>query len=131
MSPDDSVMIHFDRCAPYLERAIAYSDGDYTLEEVRERCESGEFQFWPGRQGCVVTMLATYPRTKACISLFTAGDDPDELVAIYKCIMAWAKSIGCSRLTGYGRPGWARHRLTRETGFKPKNAVIMEVSLDG
>ncbi len=130
MSDDQSVMIHFDRCAPYLEAALKYTNGDFTLEEVRERCENGEMQFWPAARGCVVTSVAVYPRTKVLVIFLVAGD-PDEWPIIWPAIASWGKSIGCSRATTHGRPGWLRHRKAHLLGFIPQNEVVLEASLDG
>lgn len=125
-----SVMIHFDRCAPYLEAALAFTNGDYTLDDVRERCFDGRMQFWPGKECAAVTSIAEYPRTKVLV-IFLLGGSMREWQIMWPVIKKWAESIGCSRASAVGRPGWRRHRLALSMGMIPREEINLEASLDG
>lgn len=121
-------MVHFDRCAPYLEAALRHGDEEYTLEEVRERCADGRMQFWPGERFAMVTSIIPAPRTNY-LHVFLLGGDFAEFSTLWPVIAGWAKTMGCSQATALGRKGWARHLAARNLGWAPSNKILMEAPL--
>jgi hypothetical protein len=114
--PDGSLpewVKEFDRCAPWIAAALEYSGGTHTLDDIAEGVARGLFQFWPGRTSVIITEIITYPRLRAC-HYFLVGGTLEELALMRPEIEAWAKQLGCSRMTTAGRRGWLRTFLKDE-----------------
>jgi hypothetical protein len=108
----------FERCKPLISRALRYSDGTHTLDDVREFIATGRAQLWPGKRAVVVTEIINYPRRKTCNGWLAAGDNA-ELAEMCKSVEAWARSQGCTRATIVGRRGWQKTYLA-DYGYAPK-----------
>jgi hypothetical protein len=92
------------RCAPMLARAL---DGSHTLEDVWAGVRSGEFDFWPGEISAAVCELVEHPRRRE-YHVWLAGGDLSELTKMERSASAYARALGCQRITIHGRKGWAR-----------------------
>ena len=92
------------RCEPWLEAAL---DGSYTLGDVWAGVVSGEFHFWPGRRSAAVGELVQHPRRRD-YHVWLAGGDIRELIIMEQSASAFARVLGCDRITLHGRKGWAR-----------------------
>lgn len=98
------------RCAPYIEAALRHCGETHALEDVGSGVERGEFQFWPGQRSAAITEVLQAPRMKT-LNLWLMGGELKELRALYPSIEAFARAIGCGRVTGgavFGRLGWGR-----------------------
>jgi hypothetical protein len=112
MTPEEQrqwAVDQFDRCAPFIQRAIDRTDGLFELHHVRDDVLSGAAQLWPAPNAALVTRIEVYPTgIKAC-NEWLAGGDLDELLKIEPEVAAWAKDkIGCDRIYLAGRKGWIR-----------------------
>lgn len=101
----------FDRCAQWIEPALEYAHGCYTIDDVRNYVLSGDMQLWPGERSAIVTQISQFPQRTVCTVAF-AGGDIDELKAAAPGIEAWAKRSGCDLIYTIGRHGWARALAT-------------------
>ena len=118
MIPQDE----WERCAPWIEAALARGMGFHTLEDVLDQCVAGRAVFWPGKRSAVVTEFQFYPRAKA-LNYWLIGGDLDELLdEMAPHIEAWAKAEGCTDVTGAGRRGWERPLAAR--GFQTAGIVM-------
>lgn len=102
-----SEMSEFDRCAPWIEAALAYTGGTHALDDVRAAVARGDMQLWPGECCAMVTELVTYPRLKA-VRIFAGGGDMLEMLRMSDAVIRWAAEEGCQRVEGFGRSGWMR-----------------------
>ena len=101
----------FERCKPWIEAALEYSGGTHTIEDIAQGIAERRLQFWPAPNGCLVTELVKYPRTRV-LNVFLGGGEFDQLVDMHGDVIAWAKLQGCTAATISGRKGWER-------AFKP------------
>ena len=115
-------MEDFWRLAQHIEAALEYSAGTHTLQDVAQGVEENRFQLWAGTQSAVITEIIVYPRLKN-LHYFLAGGDLDELKLIRPHIEAWAKKVGCTRVTLAGRKGWARTFLA-DDGYAPRWHIL-------
>ncbi|MBX7249340.1 MAG: hypothetical protein K1X35_09910 [Caulobacteraceae bacterium] len=92
------------RCAPWLAPAL---DGTHALEDVWAGVARGEFHFWPGLRSAAVGELVEHPRRRD-YHVWLAGGDLGELKTMEASASAFARALGCHRITIHGRPGWAR-----------------------
>ena len=112
------------RCKHWIEGALPYCYGTHTIDDVAAGIASGQFQFWPGERSAVITEILTYPQLKA-LNFFLVGGDGKELVErIEPIIVAWAKSIGCMRVTQVGRKGWSR--VLRPKGYRTVLTMMLK-----
>ncbi len=92
------------RCAPWLAAAL---DGSHALDDVWEGVAAGEFHFWPGVRSAAVGELVQHPRRRD-YHVWLAGGDLSELIEMERAACAFARALGCDRITINGRKGWAR-----------------------
>lgn len=92
------------RCAPWLARAL---DGSHTLDDVWAGVQRGEFHLWPGSRSAAVGELVEHPRRRD-YHVWLAGGDLAELKTMERSASAFARALGCDRITLHGRKGWAR-----------------------
>jgi hypothetical protein len=112
----------FERLRQHVEAALEYSGGTHKIEDIAEGLSAGRFQFWPGLNSAVVTEIIVYPQLKD-LHYFLAGGDLDELKMMRPLIESWGKSIGCTRVSLAGRPGWQKTFL-KDEGYEPKWFIL-------
>lgn len=100
----DTLRAAWRRCAPFLAPAL---DGSHTLDDIWAGVASGEFHFWPGRRSAAVGELVQHPRRRD-YHVWLAGGDLRELIEMERSASAFARALGCDRITLHGRKGWAR-----------------------
>jgi len=115
----------------YLEQALEASGAkaDWGVEDVREAALKKEVDVWAlvddaGIFGGAVTALNVYPRSKV-VDVLLMGTDPhreDGWVVCFEQLKGIARNIGATKITGTGRPGWAR-----KLGAKEKRVFELEV----
>ena len=114
----------FQRCEKWLEDALEYSHGMFTIQDVFEDVMNGNAQLWPGKNSAIVTQIVNYPRKKA-IHVFLAGGDLEEIKSMEPHVVEYGKSQGCEVITLTGRPGWTRTFLTK-IGYKNTQVQILK-----
>jgi len=105
----------WSRCKPWIEAALEYCYGTHSIEDIEAGIEAGEFHFWPGKNCAFVTEIAQHPRMKI-LNLFLAGGDLAEITEMEASIIAWAKTLGCTRVIQIGRAGWMK--TYRNLGYR-------------
>ena len=111
--PNEWAMREFERCAPFIQRAINRTNGETALEHVREEVKAGHAQIWPLPNACIITKISTFRTGLKVLHLWLAGGDKRQLLKAYEAyIEPWAKEKGCARMTISGRPGWLRAMKT-------------------
>lgn len=113
-----------NRYRELIDRALAEGYGQMTFEDVVERINSGEFQFWRSESSCVVTTIDIFPRIKQLTVIIGAGDLKEINDHIRPIIEEWARDIGCDTMLIMGRPGWQRAL----EGYR-RTAVVLEKKL--
>lgn len=104
-----------------IERALAYSGGTHTFEDVAELIVSGKAQLWPAQRGVAVTEIVEYPR-KRVLHVFLAAGDMDQLLDMIDAAADWGRSQGATAMTMSGRMGWLR--VLDKHGFTPLNVTM-------
>ena len=108
--------MEWERCRRWVEAALEYADGCFTIEDIRNRVASGQYQFWPGANSAVITEVIQYPRKRA-LHIFLAGGQMDELASMYPDVEAYARFRECTSVTLSGRRGWLRSFMAKYNGF--------------
>lgn len=111
----------------YIERALEYSGGTHTFDDIRDAVAADKLRYWPGVDSVIITEILTTPRKKI-LNVFLAGGNLAELEAMTAGLQTWARDTqGCTLAQLTGRRGWARTYLTR-TGWA-ETSVVFEKEL--
>lgn len=121
--------------APMLTRALAYTGGRFTLEDVLEDLRTGDQTLWIAITddneilGCTTVSIKQYPTGKrALVYEHLAGDDVHLwLDEGHKMCVRYAKHFGCTVLECQGRSGW--EPFLKKLGYR-KFATIFECDLE-
>jgi hypothetical protein len=108
-----------------MEKALDYSGGTHTFEDVCQMVSEGRLQYWPGPNSVVVTEIIEYPR-KRTLHFFLAAGNIAELEVMYPEIEKWGRLQGCDSASMSGRHGWERSFLSRKEGWSSKLVVMMK-----
>ena len=112
--------------APWLESALAHGDGDMNLGDVLIALASGQHQLWVVRSSGRIVAAATgvvlqYPCRRVYAVPLMRGSEMVDWLHFHAEIEAEARALGCSRMEGYARQGWARRA---PPGWFPASTVI-------
>lgn len=115
------------RCRPWLIASLERDGGFHAIGDVERAVAEGRAQFWPGVNAAAVSEWWNFPRFRALNLWLVGGDLAECLTLMLPAIERWAIEQDCTRLMGFGRPGWkkagARH------GFRPVfTAYLKELS---
>ncbi len=113
--------------APLLEKAVAYSDGKYHLDDVYAALINRDMQLWvayddTGLKVCCVTQILSFPRKRVMLLVFVAGKDSDDWLHLIEKLKEFAKEHQCHTVEFYGRPGW--EKTTKDIGFKKIHTIF-------
>ncbi len=93
------------RCRSWLLAALEPACGDEA--SLLADLASGRAHLWAGKAAALVTQCVVDDRG-ACLHVWLAGGDLDEILAMRPGVEAWARGRGCERVTINGRRGWTR-----------------------
>lgn len=116
-------MIPLEQARPLIDRALNFSGGTHTFDDVCQMVSEGRLQYWPGPNSIVVTEIIEYPR-KRTLHFFLAAGNVAELEVMYPKIEEWGRLHGCDSATLTGREGWVRSFLSRKEGWHQKLVVM-------
>jgi hypothetical protein len=122
------VLHEFDRCWPWLERALRRGGDRHTRDTIWQGIVTGQFQFWPYPRAAGVSHVVQYP-TGNVLRLWLVGGDLDEVLAREPDLAAWGRAIGCVDLELVGRHGWIR--VLSPLGYVPGAVVLTRRLNDG
>ena len=97
----------------YLNTALKYSLGEYSIDDIKNLCISKDMQLWvkfdKEVQGAFVTKINKYPQKNLLLVILLGGDKfqewRDEADAL---LNAFGKEHNCEYVELFGRKGWGR-----------------------
>lgn len=111
-----------------IEKALKYTDGAVTFEDVEQQIEDGRLLFWPiGTESVVLTEITEYPQFRT-LHIFCAAGRMEDIEAAAPIILDYGRHMGCKKATLVGRKGWLKSFLTR-TGWVDTELVTMSKDL--
>ena len=133
MLPENVVRLvrDFDRCRPWIEKALTYAEGIYDTEDVLLRLLKGEAELWPAENCFVITEMVQYPQARL-MNFFLAGGETgsmEELERMLSSLEGFARDHKCDAVTLSGRPGWMKSFLA-SSGYR-RQSVTMVKELSG
>ena len=109
----ESVEVWWPLVEEYLNTALEYSLGEYSIDDIKNACISKNMQLWVkvGKQakGAFVTKIAKYPQKNLLVVILLGGDEfqewRDEADAL---LNAFGKQHNCEYVELFGRKGWGK-----------------------
>lgn len=125
---DDVIKEVWKDVSPMIETSLPYSAGKYLLEDIKKAILDLDMQLWVGRDhsgfcAAAVTQIVHFPRSVRVTMLFFGGKRVPELLES-DIIFQWAKSLGCSHIELFGRPGWERFLNRKGYPFEKIHTVL-------
>jgi hypothetical protein len=117
----------FKRCAPWIEGALEYANGDFDLKDIADGISRNQFHLWTCATAVVVTQFVQ-TRKKVTLHLFLAGGNLAGVEELVRECEVWARSIGVNSMTLTGREGWKKSFL-KPLGFK-ETSINMHKELE-
>ena len=119
----EQALANWDTLAGMLEKALPYTCGRITLDDVKQSIEDEMTMVvigWDPQKGAVYMALTAesevYKTGVKCMNLNLAGGEALELWAhLWPELKRMAKSMGFDQIELTGRPGWGRALGLRET----------------
>jgi hypothetical protein len=96
---EEDLAAHWARARPLLARAAR---GPRGLEAAERAVAEGRAWLWPGRRSAAVSEVTRD------FHIWLAGGELAELLEMERSACAWARALGCDRMTLIGRRGWSR-----------------------
>lgn len=113
---------------PWVRSAVERGALIETSESYKARCTAESAQLWLIVQearvvGAGITEIYDTPKGLTCaVPVLAAVSFEEALKPLFETVEAWARTEGCVRLEGYGRPGWSR--ALKPYGWRPLSVVI-------
>ncbi len=109
----ESVEVWWPLVEEYLNTALEYSLGEYSITDIKNACISKNMQLWVklGKEtkGAFVTKIAKYPQKNLLIVILLGGNEfqewRDEADAL---LNAFGKENNCEYVELFGRKGWGK-----------------------
>ena len=109
----ESVEVWWPLVEEYLNTALEYSLGEYSITDIKNACISKNMQLWVklGKEtkGAFVTKIAKYPQKNLLIVILLGGVEfqewRDEADAL---LNAFGKENNCEYVELFGRKGWGK-----------------------
>jgi hypothetical protein len=109
VSHEEWVAAQFQRCRPWIEKALARQPlPTHTIEHVREALESGNCMLWPTPNAATVVEVVEHPTGLKTLHHWLAGGSLKELQATEARVAEWGRQNGFAAVTISGREGWSR-----------------------
>jgi len=118
--------VGLDQLQDKVEAALREGGDTHSPADILAGIQSGRYQWWPGLESFVVTEIMDYPLKRVC-HVFLAGGKLEEIRNIRTWVEEWARSVGCTAATIYGRAGWERE--LQGEGWH-RTAVCLEKALE-
>lgn len=122
-----SVLTVWPVVAPELERALAHSDGENSLEDVLNSIMNNLMQLWVVREGqqavaFCVTEINGYRQFKSCRIVLLAGSGIAVWHEVVEHLEPWAREQGCTVMEAWSRPGFEKYG--KMYGYKKRYVVM-------
>ena len=105
----------------HIDRALRYSGGTHTFEDVRDAVAEGRMQLWENAQSMAITEIIVYPRKKV-LHIFLASGTMQGVQDMLRAAEDWGRMQGCEAVTFAGRRGW--RRVMNKQGFRDALTVM-------
>ena len=112
LSPTECVE-SMDTIRTWVESSMVHSAGERTTEQILEQLTQGLIQCWVILDGDVMvnitlTEVLRYPNKMTLHIITSTGIDWESHKEEHRELESWAKELGCSSISVWGRRGWEK-----------------------
>lgn len=107
------------RCRPWIAGAVRRF-GEGSVEDAEREIAAGRAWFVPGQKAAAVVQFTTDA------NFWLAGGDLGEILERMPGVEAWARDLGCDRMTLIGRKGW--ERVLAPVGYRPIHMLAKDLT---
>ena len=109
----ESVEVWWPLVEEYLNTALEYSLGEYSITDIKNACISKDMQLWVklGKEtkGAFVTKIARYPQKNLLVVILLGGNEFEEWRDEADALLnAFGKQHNCEYVELFGRKGWGK-----------------------
>ena len=129
--PPQEVPAVFPNVKHLLEKALSYSNGEWTIDDVYHNLLKLKTILWVTTDeeynihSALIAEVVQYPRKKIIRILLAGGKELDEWKKeTTDAMVLWCKNIGANGLEVIGRKGW--ERALGKQGFKYAHTVLLK-----
>lgn len=135
----EDCQIHYQSIYPWVDKAMEYSAGETTTDQVMEKLTNGNALCWviADEKGdatfVATTEIIQYPSRKVLHLITGSGNWDDMAKEGHSLLEEFAYDTGCESIVIWGRAGWAR---ALRNNFKSVNGnryeqeyVVMSMSI--
>lgn len=115
-------MMNREQIEEGLKKALEYSAGELSLQDVLEGLARNEYALLEFNAGFIVITKVTYPQYNALKVCLAYGILDEELLHIMNVVDALAKDLSCEKVMIEGRRGWARQLA--QFGYAEQYVVV-------
>jgi len=109
----ENVEVWWHLVEEYLNTALEYGLGEYSIGDIKDACISRDMQLWikfdTEVQGAFITKIAKYPQKNLLCVILLGGKEfhkwRDEADAL---LNAFGKEHNCEYIELFGRKGWGK-----------------------
>lgn len=118
----------WNACEPLINRALKYSRGELTSDDIRRFIEARIMQLWIAHdenhrvEACMVTQIICYPRKTFLRIVTIGGKGFKRWEKGWALLELWARQAGCDGVESFARPGIAR--WAKSHGFREYYSMI-------
>ena len=102
----------WDEVSVHIQSALQYSDGKYSLLDIKKEIEEKKMQLFlavdDGVIAVGVTQISDYPQKRVLTIVLVGGSRMEEWLHLMNQLEAWGIDNGCEQIELYGRPGWEK-----------------------
>lgn len=119
----------WDSIAPFIERALLFTEGDMTVDDAHHLVLSDQMQVWVVYSNasekifavCLTQLLHEW-RHRICRIVALSGEEMAHWQHFEAAIEAWARAMNCDYIDAFTRPGMAKRAAAM--GYKHKYSII-------
>lgn len=115
------------RSTPFIEKALAKSGNEYTVDDVLREVEHSHAIFFPVKNGAAIFKVALYPQRRL-LRIWLYGGKTEtgraNLDAIMEAADHFAAEHECDGIELVGRKGW--EKVLRPYGYRYKSVTLIK-----
>jgi len=108
----DDLGFIWDSVEEYIVDGLRYSDGKYTLDDIKEELEDHTMQLFivlkDKIMAAFVTQVIDYSQKRVLTVQLLGGKKMKEWLHLLPNLERWAIDEGCDQIEMCGRPGWEK-----------------------
>jgi len=119
--PLDELATCWPRVLPWIEEAVARSDGDENALDILIAIARGNYALFAGEKCAAVAQLVRWPRQSVFTVLYASGEDLESCREAFEWSKNWCRANGVQVFRIHARAGWER-----ALGFKRRGVILEE-----